>query len=88
MDIDIEHGVGGEWKVVTTAMEFDDTIYYVQAAVPIGVQRATIQTVALFLAAGTPLRSERSLCGVDARRTACARSRASGPPWPTSTLNG
>ena len=55
VDIDIEHGAGGEWKVVTTAMELDDTIYYVQAAVPIGVQRATIQTVALFLVAGTPL---------------------------------
>jgi signal transduction histidine kinase len=55
VDIDIEHGAGGEWKVATTAMELHDAVYYVQAAVPIGVQRATIQTVALFLVAGTPL---------------------------------
>ena len=54
-DIDIEHGAGGEWKVVVTATEIDDTLYYVLAAVPIGVQRATIRSVALFLLAGTPL---------------------------------
>ena len=55
VDLDTEHGPGGEWTVVTTALELDDTTYYVQAAVPIGIQRATIQTVALFLLAGTPL---------------------------------
>lgn len=54
-DIDIEHGAGGEWKVVVTATEIDDTLYYVLAAVPIGAQRATIRSVALFLLAGTPL---------------------------------
>lgn len=55
VDLDTEHGPGGEWTVVTTALELDDTTYYVQAAVPIGIQRATIQTVTLFLLAGTPL---------------------------------
>jgi len=54
-DIDIEHGAGGDWKVVATATEIEDTTYYVLAAVPIGGQRETIQTVGLFLLAGTPL---------------------------------
>ena len=54
-DIDIEHGAGGEWKVVVTATEIDDTLYYVLAAVPIGAQRSTIRSVAIFLLAGTPL---------------------------------
>ena len=52
---DIEHGAGGEWTVVTTATRLDDVTYFVQSAVPIGIQRDTIETVAVFLLAGTPL---------------------------------
>ena len=46
---------GGEWQVVTTAVESADQRYYVQVAVPIRIQRATVQTVAVLLLAGTPL---------------------------------
>jgi signal transduction histidine kinase len=52
---DIEHGAGGEWTVVTTATRLDDVTYFVQSAVPIGIQRDTIETVAVFLLAGTPV---------------------------------
>ncbi|GAA3690087.1 ATP-binding protein [Microlunatus aurantiacus] len=56
VDLDhIQHGVGGEWTVVSTATRLDDTTYVVQSAVPIGIQRDTIQTVAVFLLGGTPL---------------------------------
>ncbi|MGI8457515.1 MAG: sensor histidine kinase [Propionibacteriaceae bacterium] len=46
---------GGEWKVVTTAATATDQIYYVQVAVPIRIQRDTVQAVAIFLLGGTPL---------------------------------
>ncbi len=46
---------GGEWKVVTTALSADRQTYYVQVAVPITLQRDTVQTVAVLLLAGTPL---------------------------------
>ena len=45
----------GEWKVVTTAVRHDSTLYYIQSAVPVGEQHETIETVAMFLLAGTPL---------------------------------
>jgi signal transduction histidine kinase len=46
---------GGEWKVVTTALTSAGQTYYVQVAVPIRIQRDTVQTVAVLLLAGTPL---------------------------------
>lgn len=51
---------GGEWKVITTAVTAPDQsqvdqTYYIQVGVPIRVQRDTVQTVAVFLLAGTPL---------------------------------
>lgn len=55
VDLDIQHGAGGEWKVVTAATAVDDDTYYVQAAVPISAQRDTVRTVAIFLLAGTPM---------------------------------
>lgn len=45
----------GEWKVVTTAVRLDSSLYYVQSAVPVGEQHETIETVTMFLLAGTPL---------------------------------
>lgn len=46
---------GGEWKVVTTAVVSEGRTYYVQVAVPIRVERASVQTVSLLLVVGTPL---------------------------------
>jgi signal transduction histidine kinase len=46
---------GGEWKVVTTALDSDGQRYYVQVAVPIRIQHDTVETVAVLLLAGTPL---------------------------------
>ena len=46
---------GGEWKVVTTAVSSAGQTYYVQVAVPIRIQRATVQTVVVLLLAATPL---------------------------------
>ncbi len=46
---------GGEWKVVTTALTSGGQIYYVQVAVPIRIQRDTVQTVVVLLLAATPL---------------------------------
>ncbi len=46
---------GGEWKVVTTALQSSEQTYYVQVAVPIRIQRDTVQTVTVLLLAGTPL---------------------------------
>jgi signal transduction histidine kinase len=46
---------GGEWTVVTTALTSDRATYLVQVAVPIRVQRQTVQTLAIFLLAGAPL---------------------------------
>jgi signal transduction histidine kinase len=45
----------GEWKVVTTAVGSEGRTYFVQVAVPIRIQRDTVQTVAVLLLAGTPL---------------------------------
>jgi signal transduction histidine kinase len=46
---------GGEWRVVTTALDADGQTCYVQVAVPIRIQRDIVQTVAVLLLAGTPL---------------------------------
>ena len=46
---------GGEWKVVTTALTAAGRTDYVQVAVPIRIQRASVQTVTLLLLAATPL---------------------------------
>ena len=46
---------GGGWRVVSTALESAGQTYYVQVAVPIRIQRDTVQTVAVLLLAGTPL---------------------------------
>jgi signal transduction histidine kinase len=45
----------GEWKVVTTAVTSPDGTCYVQVAVPVRIQRATVQTVVVLLLAATPL---------------------------------
>jgi len=44
-----------DWKVVSTALTADGATYVVQVAVPVRVQRETVQTVAAFLLAGAPL---------------------------------
>ena len=46
---------GGEWEVVTTAVESGGRPWYVQVAVPIRIQRDSVQTVAVLLLAGMPL---------------------------------
>ena len=46
---------GGDWKVVTTALDSAGQTYYVQVAVPVRIQRDTVDTVAALLLAGTPL---------------------------------
>lgn len=46
---------GGEWTVVTTAVLSAGQTYFVQVAVPIRIQRETVQTVAVFLLGGAPL---------------------------------
>ena len=46
---------GGEWQVVTTALVVRGETCYVQVAVPISLQRDTVQTVTVLLLAGTPL---------------------------------
>ena len=48
-------GDGGDWKVVSTAVKSRSATYVVQVAVPIHVQRETVQTVTVFLLAATPL---------------------------------
>lgn len=45
----------GEWQVVTTAVSSGGQTCYVQVALPIHIQRDTVQTVAVLLLAGTPL---------------------------------
>lgn len=54
MDID-QLGERGEWKVVSTAVVSGASTFWVQVAVPIRVQRETVQTVAIFLLGATPL---------------------------------
>jgi signal transduction histidine kinase len=46
---------GGEWTVVTTALDAGGQTYFVQVAVPIRIQHDTVETVAVLLLAGTPL---------------------------------
>jgi len=46
---------GGSWNVVTTALRSDGQTWYVQAAVPVRIQRETVQRVSLLLLAATPL---------------------------------
>lgn len=48
-------GQRGEWTVVSTAVVADGETYVVQVAVPIRVQRQTVQTVASFLLGVSPL---------------------------------
>ena len=52
---DDELGRRGEWTVVATATPVGDAVYVVQVAVPVRVQRQTVQTVAAFLLGVTPL---------------------------------
>lgn len=55
-EIDIDYlGEGGEWKVISTAVKSRGATYLVQVAVPVRVQRQTVQTVAIFLLGATPL---------------------------------
>lgn len=53
-DLDILNE-GGEWKVVTTAVAPAGATHYVEVAVPIRIQRQTVQTVASYLLGGTPV---------------------------------
>ena len=48
-------GRRGEWTVVSTATLIGDQTYVVHVAVPLRVQRRTLQTVAIFLLGATPL---------------------------------
>lgn len=48
-------GVGGDWLVVAQGVSAAAQVYVVQVAIPTGVQRETVQTVAIFLLAATPL---------------------------------
>ena len=52
---DDELGRRGEWTVVATATPVGDAVYVVQVAVPVRIQRQTVQTVAVFLLGATPL---------------------------------
>jgi signal transduction histidine kinase len=55
-EVDLDHvGHAGDWMVVSTGVEAGETAYVVQVAIPIEVQRETVQTVTLFLLAATPL---------------------------------
>lgn len=55
-EIDIDNlGAGGDWKVISTSVEAESATYLVYVAVPIRVQRETVQTVAIFLLGTTPL---------------------------------
>jgi signal transduction histidine kinase len=54
--IDLDHvGPGGDWLVVSTGVDAGATNYVVQVGIPTEVQRDTVQTVAVFLLAVTPL---------------------------------
>jgi signal transduction histidine kinase len=54
--LDLDHvGHGGDWMVVSTGVAAGGSDYIVQVAIPIEVQRETVQTVTLFLLATTPL---------------------------------
>ena len=55
MQADLDTLGEGDWTIVTTALRSHASVYRVQAAVPIRVQRRTVQTVAIFLLAATPL---------------------------------
>ena len=55
-DLDLEQlGEGGEWMVVSRGVADGSATYVVQVAVPVRVARDTVQTVAAFLLAGTPV---------------------------------
>lgn len=55
-EVDLDHvGHGGDWIVVSIGVETAAGDYVVQVAVPIEVQRETVQTVTLFLLAALPL---------------------------------
>lgn len=48
-------GTPGDWIVLAAGVTISDQPYVVQVAVPIDVQRETIQTVSLFILAATPI---------------------------------
>ncbi|WP_375424108.1 sensor histidine kinase [uncultured Friedmanniella sp.] len=55
-EVDIDNlGEGGEWRVVATGVSTGGGTSVVLVAVPIRVQRETVQTVAVFLLGVTPL---------------------------------
>jgi signal transduction histidine kinase len=53
---DIDYlGEGGDWMVVSRGVSAGPEVYVVNVAIPVRVQRETVQTVAAFLLAATPL---------------------------------
>jgi signal transduction histidine kinase len=53
---DIDYlGEGGDWMVVSRGVGGGSEVYVVNVAIPVRVQRETVQTVAAFLLAATPL---------------------------------
>jgi signal transduction histidine kinase len=53
---DIDYlGEGGDWMVVSRGVSAGAEVYVVNVAIPVRVQRETVQTVAAFLLAATPL---------------------------------
>lgn len=54
-ELDLDFLGEGDWTVVATSIVSSSTTYRVQVAVPIRVQRQTVQTVAVFLLAATPV---------------------------------
>jgi signal transduction histidine kinase len=48
-------GEGGDWMVVSRGVSAGSELYVVNVAIPVRVQRETVQTVAAFLLAATPL---------------------------------
>ncbi|MFL6064457.1 MAG: sensor histidine kinase [Friedmanniella sp.] len=53
---DIDYlGEGGDWMVVSRGVSAGSGVYVVNVAIPVRVQRETVQTVAAFLLAATPL---------------------------------
>lgn len=48
-------GEAGDWMVVSRGVRAESTAWVVQVAIPVRVQRETVQTVAIFLLAATPV---------------------------------
>lgn len=54
--VDIDYlGASGDWIVVSRGVEVSEQTYVIQVAVSVRVQRQTVQTVAIFLLALTPV---------------------------------